>query len=129
MEDEKQVSLRMRFYKDVNEDISQILDKFEKNKKSRPENVVLKMADNHIWMHIIGKDRQYFSPVLHLELEEKEINTTHIRGLFGPNPTLWTMFMFLHFVVAGIFLRNAFCAVKWPRAIFCFWSSVRFGDR
>jgi asparagine N-glycosylation enzyme membrane subunit Stt3 len=37
-------------------------------------------------------------------LEPKENNETHIRGLFGPEPTLWTLFMFLHFMVAGIFV-------------------------
>jgi H+/Cl- antiporter ClcA len=39
-----------------------------------------------------------------LELEPKENNQTHIRGLFGPEPTLWTLFMFLHFMVTGIFV-------------------------
>ena len=27
-----------------------------------------------------------------------------LHGLFGPNPTVWTMFMFLHFFVAGLFI-------------------------
>jgi hypothetical protein len=48
--------------------------------------------------------REYWSPHLHLELETIENNETHIRGLFGPEPTLWTLFMFLHFMVAGIFI-------------------------
>ena len=51
-----------------------------------------------------GSKREYWSPHLHLELEPKSENETHIRGLFGPEPTLWTFFMFLHFIVAGIFV-------------------------
>jgi ABC-type thiamin/hydroxymethylpyrimidine transport system permease subunit len=39
-----------------------------------------------------------------LELESHPESGTHIRGLFGPDPTLWTLFMFLHFIVAGVFV-------------------------
>ena len=38
------------------------------------------------------------------EKEGDEKNATHIRGLFGPSQTMWTFFMFLHFVVAGVFI-------------------------
>jgi H+/Cl- antiporter ClcA len=55
-------------------------------------------------MNIPDTKREYWSPHLHLELEPKDNNGTHIRGLFGPDPTLWTLFMFLHFMVAGIFV-------------------------
>ena len=27
-----------------------------------------------------------------------------LQGLFGPKPSVWTMFMFFHFIVAGLFL-------------------------
>ncbi len=27
-----------------------------------------------------------------------------LHGLFGPNPTVWTMFMFFHFIIAGLFI-------------------------
>lgn len=27
-----------------------------------------------------------------------------LHGLFGPNPTVWTLFVFLHFMVAGLFI-------------------------
>jgi hypothetical protein len=41
---------------------------------------------------------------LHIELVPKGDFETHIRGLYGPDPTLWTFFMFLHFIIAGVFL-------------------------
>jgi len=43
--------------------------------------------------------QSFWSPQLHLEivkLDEDE-QKSKIYGLFGPNPTLWTFFMFLHF--------------------------------
>jgi hypothetical protein len=54
--------------------------------------------------------RKYYSPHLHIELLENEDKTTHVKGLFGPDQTVWTFFMFLHFVIAGIFLIFAMIA-------------------
>jgi len=92
----------LRFYKDVNEAISQVRQKFENYAQQPMEDYKIKTCENHIWFYIVGTKKQYWSPHLHIELEPKE-NHTHIRGLFGPDQTLWTLFMFLHFVVAGIF--------------------------
>ena len=66
----------------------------------------MKVRNNHIQFTFSAEKRHYWSPHLSIELEEKEgneKNATHIRGLFGPDQTLWTMFMFLQFVVAGVF--------------------------
>ena len=49
----------------------------------------------------------FWSPQLHLEINDLENNKSQLYGLFGPNPTVWTLFMFLHFLVAGLFI--AFC--------------------
>jgi hypothetical protein len=104
MNAENEVRLRLRFYKDVAESITTVRQKFEDYKDKCPYDYSIKVNENHIWLHIIGIDKHYYSPHLHLELEEKSENETHIRGLFGPDPTLWTLFMFLHFIVAGVFL-------------------------
>lgn len=104
MDTEHEIRLRLRFYKDVDASVSELQEKFREHRDSLPEDYVVKVNDEHIWFHFKGAKKHYWSPHLHLELESKEDNTTHIRGLFGPDSTLWTMFMFLHFVVAGIFI-------------------------
>lgn len=104
MDANNEIRLRLRFYKDVNENIDVVRQKFEDYKVNCSEDCHLKIKHNHIWMNIPETKREYWSPHLHLELEPKENNETHIRGLFGPEPTLWTLFMFLHFMVAGIFV-------------------------
>ncbi len=38
-----------------------------------------------------------------MEIYEIE-SVTKLRGLFGPNPTVWTFFMFLHFIVILLFI-------------------------
>ena len=104
MDANNEIRLRLRFYKDVEENIDVIRQKFENYKNNGTSDCHIKIKHNHIWMNISEGKREYWSPHLHLELEPKDDNGTHIRGLFGPEPTLWTLFMFLHFMVAGIFV-------------------------
>jgi hypothetical protein len=104
MDGNNEMRLRLRFYKDTTENIDSVRQKFEEYKVNYSEDCHLKIKHNHIWMNIPKGKREYWSPHLHLELESKNNNETHIRGLFGPEPTLWTLFMFFHFMVAGIFV-------------------------
>jgi hypothetical protein len=104
MDSNNEIRLRLRFYKDVQESIDAIRQKFENYKVNCREEYHLKIKHNHIWMNMPESKREYWSPHLLLELEPKDNNENHIRGLFGPEPTLWTLFMFLHFMVAGIFV-------------------------
>ncbi|NGY36100.1 hypothetical protein FQU23_001070 [Flavobacterium sp. XN-5] len=104
MDTNNELRLRLRFYKDVPENSDSLLQKFENYKKSNCDDFSVKTGGTHIWLHIKDSKKSYYSPHLHLELESKNENETHIRGLFGPDPTLWTLFMFLHFIIAGIFL-------------------------
>jgi hypothetical protein len=62
-----------------------------------------------LYFYFSKEKRKYYSPFLHLELEANEDKTT-VKGLFGPEQLLWTLFMFLHFIVAGLFLVFAMMA-------------------
>ena len=44
------------------------------------------------------KDRHYWSPqlTLHVEQAEEEESSTLLRGLYGPAPGVWTMFVFFY---------------------------------
>jgi hypothetical protein len=35
---------------------------------------------------------------------QEDVNNCTLFGFFGPNPTVWTLFMFLHFVIAMLFI-------------------------
>lgn len=50
-------------------------------------------------------DQHFWSPQLSVSLEEHEENGTILRGLYGPNPMIWTMFTFAYgsIGVSGIF--------------------------
>lgn len=98
------IRLRLRFYKDVEKNIEDVHEIFEESVKKNEGDFLIKVYENHIWFYVEESKKRIWSPHLHLELEQKSEKTTHIRGLFGPDQTLWTFFMFLHFIIAGAFV-------------------------
>lgn len=104
MEIENSIELRPKFQKDVPKTIATILESANNLKGTVKDDYRIKVSDHHIFFFITLAKRKYYSPHLHIELTENEDNTTHVKGLFGPDQTVWTFFMFLHFFIAGMFL-------------------------
>lgn len=77
-----------------------------KQAKPNPEGYKITIVDEHIFMQLPQKEQNFWSPRLHLELFETPEKTTEIKGFFGPNPSVWTMFMFFHVVVGTLFLAD-----------------------
>lgn len=104
MELDNTIVLRPRFQKDVSMSMNEIIEHATKIKEEVKNDYRVKISDHHIFLFITLAKRKYYSPHLHLELEENEDKTTHVKGLFGPDQTVWTFFMFLHFFIASVFL-------------------------
>jgi hypothetical protein len=96
------IVLRPRFKFDVDTNSEKLLKGFEETKRNQSK-FILSRIDDHVFIKFPKQDQHFWSPHLHLEINEKDSNTATVNGLFGPNPTVWTLFMFLHFVVAGLF--------------------------
>lgn len=59
----------------------------------------------HATLEMPPRERQLWSPRLSLSFESVEGGGTRIRGLYGPAPAVWTLFMFLYTAVGfGVFL-------------------------
>lgn len=102
MELSNEIVLRPRFKFDVNADNEKLLQGFEKAKNDQSDFVVSRI-DDHVFIKFPKQVQHFWSPQLHLEINKKDIDNSTVHGLFGPNPTVWTMFMFFHFVVVGLF--------------------------
>lgn len=59
--------------------------------------------DNHAYLQIPKDDQHYWSPEFHVTVEKQENNQTLVRGVLGPKPKVWTMFMFLYSAVIVLF--------------------------
>lgn len=97
------IVLRPRFKLNIGRYNQSILSDF-RNAKTTQSNFIVTRIDEHVFIKYPKSQQTFWSPQLHLEINEVDENNSIIHGLFGPNPTVWTMFMFLHFMVAGVFI-------------------------
>jgi hypothetical protein len=103
------IILRPRFKLELDRNNEEVLKVFEDAKNAQKEFIVTRV-DDHVFIKIPKAEQHFWSPQLHIEIMEVDKKNSRLFGLFGPNPTVWTMFMFLHFVVAGIFIGFAIWA-------------------
>lgn len=61
------------------------------------------VVDNHVIVKVPRGQQHYWSPQLTLQLEDEDGGTL-IRGLFGPKPGVWTMFVFFYSAIGFLTL-------------------------
>ncbi|MER3374001.1 MAG: GTP-binding protein [Allomuricauda sp.] len=96
-----EIVLRPRFQVALKTDLEHLKQVFDQSEEGR---FVVKRLDEHIYIKFRKSEITFWSPQLHLELTSFEEGVSKINGVFGPNPTLWTFFMFLHFGVGTLFI-------------------------
>lgn len=108
------IHLRPRFKMDFNESQQAIISKFKDNLKEGNCKYCSKIVDEHIIIDVPKEENHFWSPQLTIEIEKINNKETIVKGLFGPKPQVWTMFMFFHFAVAVAFIGFSVMAyVQW----------------
>ncbi|MFV9552415.1 GTP-binding protein [Algibacter sp. PT7-4] len=97
------IVLRPRFKLEIPRYNEAILSDFENTKTTQTDFIVTRV-DNHVFIKLPKEKQTFWSPQLHLEINKTNDNSSTLHGLFGPNPTVWTLFMFLHFLIAALFI-------------------------
>jgi len=103
MEISNEIVLRPRFKLAVKQSKEAVFKTFEATKETQSD-FTISSVDDHIYIKIPKQQQHFWSPQLHLEILEEDENNCMLFGFFGPNPTVWTLFMFLHFVIAMLFI-------------------------
>lgn len=98
----EKVILRPRFTLLLTSSAEKVLEEFRQS-NAADAGIVTKIIDHHVILKISKSNQHYWSPQLHLEIENCT-SITKLNGLFGPNPTIWTLFMFLKFIFSGLFI-------------------------
>jgi len=98
-----EVVLRPRFKFELKRSNEEALKLFEDSKNTQSDFIVSRI-DDHVFIKFPKEKQHFWSPQLHLEINELNEKSSTLYGLFGPNPTVWTMFMFFHFIVIGLFI-------------------------
>jgi len=92
------IRLRPRFRDIIPIAQDEVIRRMSKQIKDPQSSCQGAIIDHHIILKIPLSEQNYWSPQLSLELEKVE-NGTLVRGLFGPKPAVWTMFMFFYSAV------------------------------
>ena len=103
MQISNEIVLRPRFSILLNKNPKQVLEVFE-NVKNSHDAIQINVLDVHVFLKIPKTQQHFWSPQLHLEVLETSKTSCTIKGLFGPSPKVWTLFMFFHFVTASLFM-------------------------
>ena len=103
MQISNKIVLRPRFSLDLNAAKNQVLEAFEESKKNQ-DAIKINILDSHVFLKIPVAEQHFWSPQLHLEILETTQTSCTVKSLFGPSPTVWTLFMFFHFVTGSFFL-------------------------
>ena len=98
------IHLRPRFTIDFENEKEVVIEKFKKVLNEENNRFPSKFVDGHIIIDVPKKEEHFWSPQLNIEIVETANNKSLLKGLFGPKPQVWTLFMFIHFVVGISFL-------------------------
>ena len=81
------------------EEIKTVCSKIQATKS----NFDIRSNGNHIWVELGETRQQYWSPMLHLRIENTN-NQTSIKGEFAENPKLWVIFLVTQIVSVALFI-------------------------
>lgn len=84
--------IRPRFRFTTKSTPEQIKQEMQEKLKTTHESFTFKSVKGHFIVRIKGEEQHYWSPHLHIVFEKMSDGNTLIRGLYGPNPNVWTFF-------------------------------------
>lgn len=87
------IRIRPRFNQIIRDSPENVESRVRSKLKQPQSECTGRVIPGFIVLEIPISERHYWSPQLSLSLEEHEEGTL-IRGLYGPNPTVWSMFAF-----------------------------------
>lgn len=105
------VRIRPRFQKQLDQDMPEV-ELLLKSKLEATDKFSYTMDPRHVVIRIKPEDRHFWSPQLSLTLDETEEGTL-VRGLYGPAPNVWTIFLLSYLAIAVLALFALFLGLSY----------------
>jgi len=102
-EEINKILLKPRFKIEVHETKEQLINTFEECISSKKCKFISKQSGGHFFLDVPKDEEHFWSPQLQVEIIEDN-DKTIVKGILGPKPQVWTMFMFFHFIIALAFV-------------------------
>jgi hypothetical protein len=125
--------IRPRFRQFRNEKPEEIENTLRRKIEGNKDQFTGIFMGGHITIKVNPRNRHFWSPQLNLSLETIQ-DITVIRGLYGPNPTVWAIFFFgyatlgIILVITGMFLLSQYMlgldTKLWWVMPFCIFSAL-----
>jgi len=96
---ENPVGLRPRFRIELDQSPEEIYLSIASGLKEDSCPVLGHAIPGYASMKLPAEERQMWSPILTLTIEENETGGSLIRGTYSPAPGIWTLFMFLYVIL------------------------------
>jgi len=92
-----QLEIRPRFQRSSRFSKEEVLARIREQLDGAGQSVCGLVVDQHVTLKVPVEARHFWSPQLSLEIEEvEEGGGSLIRGLYGPAPSVWLMFVFFY---------------------------------
>jgi hypothetical protein len=105
--DFEQLHVRPRFRFTVPYETTELVAHLKQKFKSKEHPFPTSVVGNYFTLDVPQKVAHFWSPRVSFEIEVDEDDKTKslVRGLIGPKPNVWTMFMFIYFAIGilGLF--------------------------
>ncbi len=84
---ENEILLRPRFKIEIDQNNQKALKSFE-NTKETQKNFIVSRVDNHVFIRIPREKQHFWSPQLHIEIDEISSTKSELKGLFEPKSSV-----------------------------------------
>lgn len=105
--DFEQLHIRPRFRFTVPYETNALISHLKEKFKSKTHPFPTTVVDSYFTLDVPHKLAHFWSPRVSFEIEvdEDDPKKSMVRGLIGPKPNVWTMFMFIYFTIGitGLF--------------------------
>ncbi|MEL7002107.1 MAG: hypothetical protein AAFN93_05135 [Bacteroidota bacterium] len=94
----KSLQIRPRFRFESDYSVEQIENKLKSALKENDAPCQGRVIGGHATLHLPTEEQHYWSPQLSITFEENNSGSL-IRGLYGPRPQIWTMFVLFYSII------------------------------
>ncbi len=94
-EDLPAYQVRPRFEVEVKEEPEEILEVIRAHLRTNIDSVKARIIPGFVTFFVPEAEQHFWSPQLSLSIEEIEGGSL-LRGMYGPSPSVWTMFVFFY---------------------------------
>jgi hypothetical protein len=94
--------IRPRFSQTVDLELEAVQERIVNHIDQEDSRCEVKRFPEFLSLRIPEKDAHFWSPQLNLSLEATEDGKTIIHGIYGPNPNVWSLFLYGYLIVGSL---------------------------